>query len=547
MRIDDARSLLVLSILAFGCGLDEESPVDETVAELAQRESSELAALIGTAAALPIDDDPDEPPYNRCLEETTGMLTATPTSVAPFQNVTLTWKATVPLGCTVRIFIGATQVAKQGTLVMQPQANSSYRLRASVSGVGESVLVTRNVTVTVPTVVTITANNQVPLFVQAVQSAGRTVTIANHVQLDLSHRESITIAPNVTIRSGRGRREAGALLFTTTRPDTLFDIPSGSSNVRITGVRIHGPDMNRTDERTTAIAINSAVNVQIDHNELAGWAGAVDVKDDANTAGSQSPFAALSAHTVNVTDNFIHHNQTGDGYGVVSGYGAHPYIARNTFEWNRHAIAGDGRPGTGYTAYHNLVLEEGGLHYWVPVLGFWVHTHQFDMHGRNSCGIGGDDQYDCGPAGHITIIRHNTFFYTHDDDIKLRGTPTGGMFVGQNVFVNFISFLDAITQAETGLVIEPGNISNYNGKVDWNLRTCDFDGDGVNDTFMATGQNWWLRSGTTAPWTFLNASAVRVAALEVGHFDGDNRCDVRAGGVVYPGGTSTAVIDPWLP
>ena len=40
---------------------------------------------------------------------------------------------------------------------------------------------------------------------------------------------------------------------------------------------------------------------------------------------------------------------------------------RNVFDWNRHAIEGDGKAGTGYSAYYNLVLGNGGLHLRDPV------------------------------------------------------------------------------------------------------------------------------------------------------------------------------------
>ena len=63
-----------------------------------------------------------------------------------------------------------------------------------------------------------------------------------------------------------------------------------------------------------------------------------------------------------------------------------------------------------------------------------------------------------------------------------------------------------------------------------------FDGDGRNDSFMATGQSWWYRSGTTGPWEFLNASTKKFSEVSLGYFDGDDRCDVSADGVIYPGG-----------
>lgn len=43
--------------------------------------------------------------------------------------------------------------------------------------------------------------------------------------------------------------------------------------------------------------------------------------------------------------------------------GAYVLIERNVFDWNRHSIAGDGKMGTGYLAYRNLILTNGGVHF----------------------------------------------------------------------------------------------------------------------------------------------------------------------------------------
>ncbi len=323
----------------------------------------------------------------------------------------------------------------------------------------------------------------------------------------------------------------------------LFLVPPGVSNVRITGLRIEGPDWGPGDrEGNRGIQIVSATNVTVANNEIYGWRLAgIQVLDIDGVMESPPPDDTdlSQPYTVQILDNFIHHNQAigGDGYGVFVGHGAHALIARNVFDWNRHAITGDGREGTGYAATHNLVLENGGLHRWIPFPGFWTYTHQFDMHGRDHCGVASiwsDAQYNCGPAGHTVLIRRNTFFFNNDHSIKLRGTPAVGMFVGSNVFAWDFAASFAMTQTESGLVEEPGNIYGYNGKQ--TLGTCDFDGDSVNDSFMATGQTWWYRSGTTGPWEFMNASTKILAELELGFFDADNRCDVFADGTIFPGG-----------
>jgi hypothetical protein len=68
------------------------------------------------------------------------------------------------------------------------------------------------------------------------------------------------------------------------------------------------------------------------------------------------------------------------------------------------------------------------------------------------------------------------------------------------------------------------------------LGTCDFDGDGLNDLFLATGQTWWYSSGGDTPWIYLNTSKKRRAEVTLGFFNADNTCDVWVDGTIYPGG-----------
>lgn len=532
---------LALAIVSTGCAAAPE------VAEDTGETSSAISREIG-------DDDPTNPSAERCLGQATGSLNATATSLPLGGSATLSWSVSIPSRCSLRVYLDGDIVGTTGSRVVTPLATAERRLRVYLSGYGERTLQTREIAVVLPEHLRITSNDQVPTFAQAVgtpcrnavaQTGCQKVEIADNVQLDLSNRQNIVVASNVLVYGGRRGREPGPRLFTTTRPKGLFkigdkDAESLVSNVRFTGLRIEGPDMGVADPNdASAFHIESAINVQIDHNEISGWAGsAINVKDNKGTAGSPSPTdTVVPPHTVNIRDNFIHHNQAEGtaGYGVVVGYGAHPLIERNVFDANRHAIAGDGREGTGYTADYNLVLEGGGKNSWWAFPGTWSHTHQFDMHGRNDCGITGE--FNCGPAGHTTLIRHNAFFYTEDIVIKLRGTPEVGMFVSDNVFSK--SPLLAIVEEESGLVSERNEFL-YNGKNQ--LGTCDFDGDGVNDSFMATGQSWWYRSGTTGPWEFLNPSTKKLSEVSLGFFDGDNRCDVKVDGIIHPGGRPPT---PW--
>jgi hypothetical protein len=330
----------------------------------------------------------------------------------------------------------------------------------------------------------------------------------------------------------------------------LFAI--NGDNVRITGVRIEGPDHfgvvpeDEEPNKGVGIQVDSFVNIEIDNNEVYGWSQAAvrvldcDGKEWCPSGGKMLPSENPTA--VRIHDNYIHHNQREgrEGYGVSVDAGAYALIERNVFDWNRHAIKGAGEAGTGYAAYRNLVLKNGGYHdsYCVPfyicpggIPVYHHYTHQFDMHGTETCGIG---HLNCGDAGHSMFIRHNTFLYTAGNAIKLRGIPEEGMFIGANVFAHD-KWEDAVVATEyIGAYAEPGNVFGVDASTD--LGSCDFDGDGVNDSFMATGATWWFSSGGDRPWVFLNTSTKRRAEVTLGFFNSDNVCDVLADGIIYPGG-----------
>ncbi len=520
-----------------------------------------LALLCGLMAspldARALDDNPDGEPVGTagCLASVQGTLTATPGSIVPGQSVTLRYRATVPSNCTgVKLRLNPWALSsKSGTRTVTPISNTTYNLQA-IRGNASVQLASATVGVTLPRRVTISSNEpeQVGVLIQALGTPHSEVVLEDNVDLDLTHKEWIVVAEGVSLVGGRTPRAPGARLRTTSRPKPLLDV--GGDNVRISGIRIEGADMGVSDlgEKAQAIFIVSRLNVEIDHNEISGFSGsAVGVADDWSEIDPIKDYDAVHIH-----DNFIHHNQSlgRHGYGVTVGNGAYVTIEQNVFDWNRHAIAGDGSDGSGFRAYRNLVLEHGGLHRWIPFPGTWVRTHQFDMHGQENCGVWdlfSDSLYNCGTAGHDMEVRYNSFLYTAGKAVKLRGTPQfgpNGAKVMFNVFAHD-SMDEAIGQTESGLY-ESQNLVGINGMAE--LGSCDFDADGLQDSFLATGQTWWYASAGTGPWTFLNTSLKRRAEVSLGFFDGDPRCDVFADGVLYSGGQplapvpATAVFaNPW--
>lgn len=361
-------------------------------------------------------------------------------------------------------------------------------------------------------------------------------------------------------QSARDARHPGPRLFTRTQTKKIVPFfvnscgPAGEGdNVHISGFRLIGPDVDKpvgSDAMNEGIRINGCKNIEIANMELAGWSrNAIDIRDNPDVP---YPGRLVEPSQVHIHDNFFHHNQQktgGDGYGVVTGDGAYALIERNVFDFNRHAIAADGSDGNGYTARYNLVLKGGGYHKWeaasdTPIPGpdliDWSfishvhHTHQFDVHGTENCGPQSwvsDSQWNCGPAGEKFEMSHNAFQYTRGNAIKVRGNPTIGATVTQNVFAHG-SAGDAIKQNGNGGAGD--NITNPIQKSgnEFGIQTagkygvCDFDGDKKDDFFLATGASWWMMSAAKQHWVFLNDSTERLEQLGLGDFDGDHRCDV---------------------
>jgi hypothetical protein len=360
--------------------------------------------------------------------------------------------------------------------------------------------------------------------------------------LDVSACEDrLPVAEGVTLIGGRTASQPGPLLYSTIKK-TLFIIRG--NDVRITGLRIRGPDYGEEivdgGAKSVAIYVSPSAtaeidHIEIDHNEIYGWKNeAIGVNDD----NGQIPVGFFQdVWPIVIHDNYIHHNQEQDsaGYGVNIGYGAFALIERNVFDYNRHAIAGGGSTYSGYRAVQNLVLSNGGQHKYL----FWGHTHQFDMHGQESCGVKSifnDTLFNCGTAGYYMEFVQNSFLYSAGAAIKIRGTPYHkpcGAVVDSNVFVHD-DLGDAVQQTETG-VCRYNNRLGIDGSDEYGF--CDFDGDGTDDRFMATGETWWYASGGTGPWVYLNTSQRLLSDLTLADFDGDDRCDVVSGDLISSGGT----------
>ena len=524
-----------------------------------------------TAQVIGTDNDP---PGLDCLAQVRGTLSATPQAVYAGQAATLHWSVQAPSSCSaMRVTLDGVTVPRSGTkavsgldtdsAVFDTHLRTRYALRA-VYGSASPELASTVVEVYLPVVanrptVRITANHQASLLVLALRTPRADIFVENHVAVDLTDRTPVVIAEGVHLRGGRTAREPGGLLFMRPaqfscdfggipdceRPgkqvflEMRDDGGTNGDNVRISGLRLSGGEMGsawNVAPLVHGILIHSRRNVEIVNNEIFGWQGsAVRVQDDSPNGGRichdvDPTCTSPNPRTIRIQHNYIHHNQHdgGDGYGVDMMHGAYALIEKNVFDYNRHAIAGGGQPGTGYLAYRNLVLEHGGFH---DSYGPYDHyTHQFDMHGTATCFPG---HFNCGDAGEYMDIRFNSFFYTRGPAFELRGKPAVETDLVSNVFAHLVP--GWALEGHTQHIRQVDNV--YATDERGNYGRCDFDGDGLDDLFLATGQTWWFNSGGDRHWTYLNTSTKRLSELTLGEVDGDARCDVVADGVVVSGGT----------
>lgn len=387
--------------------------------------------------------------------------------------------------------------------------------------------------------VSIHAETSPEVFIAALAAGNKKVVLDADVDLDLTGFASIPIEGNTMITSAgpRGPLWEGPVVRTRSRPKVLLEVVG--NNVRIEGFRLYGADFARADHECTGIKVVRGKHVEISNMEVAGFASVgIDVRD---------PDRRLPMFEyVRIHHNYIHHNAQslgGGGYGVGMHDNAKATIDHNVFDANRHAIAADGDPSTGYIADHNLVLMGGGRHFNETTGGLlsW-YTHQFDVHGSQHMWFNGlawdcvSDpwlidvrSFDCGRAGDTFHVRNNAFQYNNGVAFKLRGTPVGAAFVDNNVFAHQ-SLGDAVVQNEVDLVLGSGAKANRTGQQTFGrYGVCDFDGDGLDDLFLASGTSFWYSSAGRGRWTFLQDATERLDQVLLGEFDGDGRCDVLAG------------------
>ena len=239
-----------------------------------------------------------------------------------------------------------------------------------------------------------------------------------------------------------------------------------------------------------------------------------------------------------------------------AGYGAsvrgRALIDGNTFAWNHHDISADAEPHNEYRALNNLVLTGAFNSY--GFAGFNGRLQDFDMHGTDNANypiLG--SLFVGGAGGYYVEIGGNTFLGGDGHDYVLRGWPVVNSYYHDNVsrrketdavhFYHCIGFFtagcindynSAGTVDSSGLSGFPITISNsVFGQSNSSppdptatLRVGDFDGDGDDDLFMATGAGWYFSPAGQREWRYLNSAPDTIDQLLLGDFDGDGRTEV---------------------
>jgi len=254
--------------------------------------------------------------------------------------------------------------------------------------------------------------------------AGQVVFIPGETEIDLTARIYIEqlvleVPSGVTLAGDRGHNGSKGAILTSDALKTPVMIRAAGPNVRITGLRIKGPNPKRyLAHHRRAFGpgggghkyyykFPTSNGIQTDHPHL-------EVDNCEISAFAHGGINLIKGEDHHIHHNFIHHCQyNGLGYGVCLGR-ASALIEYNLFDWNRHSIAGTGRPGNSYAARHNIELGVS-------------LSHCFDMHG-------GRDRKDGTDIAGTSIEIYNNTFRAPQTPVVIRGVPEKGCAVHHNWF-----------------------------------------------------------------------------------------------------------------
>ena len=243
--------------------------------------------------------------------------------------------------------------------------------------------------------------------------SGQVVRIPGDTVIDMTsliyiEKLAFEVPAGVTLAGDRGIDGAEGALLTSDALDTPVMLRAQGDGVRITGLRIRGPNAKRyLDHHRRAFGKGGEGRKYYyrfpTSNGILSEHDGLEVDNCEISAFGHSGILLKGGDGHRIHHNYIHHCQyNGLGYGVCLDL-ADALIERNLFDWNRHSIAGTGRPGTSYTARHNVELGES-------------LSHCFDMHG-------GRDRKDGTDIAGTRIVIENNTFRARQPAVAIRGVP----------------------------------------------------------------------------------------------------------------------------
>lgn len=264
--------------------------------------------------------------------------------------------------------------------------------------------------------------------------AGQVIFIPGDAEIDLTthvyiDQLALTIPEGVTLASDRGHQGSQGALLCSDALKTPAIIRTAGPNVRISGLRIRGPNPKRHLEHHRRAfgrggeghkyyykfplsegIVAAHAELQVDNCELSAF--------------SKAAISLNAGRGHRIHHTFIHHCQyNGLGYGVCL-QDASALIEFNLFDWNRHSIAGTGEPGCGYIARNNVELGES-------------LSHCFDMHG-------GRDRKDSTDIAGTSIEIYNNTFRGPTAAVVIRGIPQEKCEVHHNWFLQHAAAAKAV-------------------------------------------------------------------------------------------------------
>jgi hypothetical protein len=251
--------------------------------------------------------------------------------------------------------------------------------------------------------------------------SGDVVYVKGDANIDLTGTYGVTIPGGVTLASNRGKDgSAGGRIFQNRIPtdptysqgtaDNSVLLKAGGDNVRITGLRLEGPDKTTTDLKSMNLGMKIGIGVwdyrflEVDNCEIWGWSWAgIALRI---TTGSDNAY---------IHHNYIHHCQDSNvGYGVAV-TGGTAVVEANLFDYTKHAVTGSGHVNEGYEARYNVHLAH-------------ATAQVFDVHPYTNPADGNLI------AGNSYKIHHNTILVTDNFAVGIRAIPIQGVWIDHNRF-----------------------------------------------------------------------------------------------------------------